>query len=235
MANELTVMDDENMRAIVEVKGENYDVDCIGNNVELVRDVDFSVIPGTKSPSLLKSGAEKIVMAYGLLQHYTVESSIEHIGSGSNDPTFFFYRVKCELVKIGVNGQEYVFTTGNGSANTMERQCGKSNAFDSANSRLKMAQKRALVSAALSISGLSSMFTQDMENETFMSGYEKIQDTFDPESLISTKQIKRLYSIAYEKGYKANEAKIMLSEAGFSNTKEIKNKDYEKACAVFGA
>ena len=43
----------------------------------LVRDVDFGVIPKTKKPSLLKSGAEKIISAYRFMPRYTINSSIE--------------------------------------------------------------------------------------------------------------------------------------------------------------
>ena len=67
---------------------------------------------------------------------------------------------------INAKPEEIIFTSGYGSANTREKRNGFNGAFDSANSTLKMAQKRALVSAAISICGGSDLFTQDIEDET---------------------------------------------------------------------
>ena len=152
-------------------KGKNYEVVApfTGTIATLKRDVDFGVIPGTKQPSLMKAGAQKIANAFGLLQRFFVESAIE-----DPDKPLFFYRVRCDLVKIASDGTEYVFTSGHGSANTNERRNGRQSAFDGANATLKMAEKRSLVAAVLSVSGLSDMFTQDMENEEFMSSSSEI-------------------------------------------------------------
>lgn len=229
--NELTVY--EATQAVAKAKGANYTVmsPLTGAEVKLVRDVDFGVIPKTKSPSLFKSGAEKVCMAYGLMQRYSIESKIEQ---ANGDDALFFYTVKCELVKIATNGQEYVFSSAYGSANTREKRNGFNGAFDAANSTLKMAQKRALVAAALSVSGLSSMFTQDMEDENFMSGYTEIQQTLDEDAPITAKQVKRIFAIANEAGITANKAKQMiLAKYGYSSTKEITQKQYDEVCAMF--
>lgn len=229
--NELTVY--EATQAVAKAKGANYTVmsPLTGAEVKLVRDVDFGVIPKTKSPSLFKSGAEKVCMAYGLMQRYSIESKIEQ---ANGDDALFFYTVKCELVKIATNGQEYVFSSAYGSANTREKRNGFNGAFDAANSTLKMAQKRALVAAALSVSGLSAMFTQDMEDENFMSGYTEIQQTLDEDAPITAKQVKRIFAIANEAGITANKAKQMiLAKYGYSSTKEITQKQYDEVCAMF--
>ncbi len=208
--------------------GKNYIVNCGGlGEVKLHRDVDFGVIPKTKKPSLFKPGAEKVVMGYGLLQHYFVESAIEE---GGKEP-FFFYRVRCDLVKV-FNGQEYVWTSAYGSANTSEKRNGFNSPFDAANSTLKMAQKRALTAAALSISGLSDAFTQDMENEDFMQNAQKLIDSDKPESPVSTAQIKRLYAIGGECGLNAAEVKQVLAANGYTSTKQILQKDYDKICGL---
>ena len=86
-------------------------------------------------------------MVYGLMQRYSIESKIEKQDDKS---PFFFYTVKCELVKVA-NGIEYIFTSGFGSANTSEKRNGFNSAYDAANGTLKMAIKRSLVSAALCI------------------------------------------------------------------------------------
>lgn len=209
--------------AVVQPKGKNYLINC-GNfgQQTLKRDVDFGVIPKTKKPSLFKSGAEKVAMGYGLLQHYTIESKIEQVGKEA----LFYYLVRCDLVKV-YNGVEYVWTSAYGSANTSEKRNGFNSPYDAANSTLKMAQKRALVAAALSISGLSDAFTQDMENEDFMQNAQALIDTDKPDSPVSTAQIKRLYAIGGEAGMNAAEVKQILVAQGYTSTKQIKQKDYD--------
>ena len=226
MADEMMVY--EAKQAIAETKRMNYAITSplTGQTAELKRDVDFGVIPKTKQPSLYKAGAEKIAMAYGLMQHFSIESKIEE---GGKDPTFY-YLMKCELVKVAQNGQEYVFSTGYGSANSREKRNGFNSPYDAANGTLKMAQKRALTAAALSISGLSDAFTQDMENEDFMANAQKLVDTDKPDSPVSTAQIKRLYAIGGEAGLNAAEVKQILAANGYTSTKQILQKDYDKIC-----
>ena len=225
--------------AVARTSGENYKVTApfTGNQVTLERDVDFGVIPGTKQPSLMKSGAQKIANAFGLLQHFTVESAIESfdaIKTNDGGIPLFFYRVRCDLVKIAQDGTEYVFTSGHGSANTMERRNGRSSAWDSANSTLKMAEKRALVAAALSISGLSTMFTQDMENENFMNQATEVLQS-NPNEPISANQLKRLFAIAGNRGYSTAQAKKILAEHGIASAKTILKKDYDAICEIFNS
>ena len=217
--------------AVARTSGQNYKVTApfTGNQVTLERDVDFGVIPGTKQPSLMKSGAQKIANAFGLLQHFTVESAIEDV-----DKPLFFYRVRCDLVKIAQDGTEYIFTSGHGSSNTSERRNGRSSPFDSANATLKMAEKRALVAAALSISGLSTMFTQDMENENFMSQANEVLQS-NPNEPISANQLKRLFAIAGNRGYSTAQAKKILAEHGIASAKTILKKDYDTICEIFNS
>lgn len=212
--------------AIVNPKGEDYLVNCAGVEATLKRDVDFGVIDGTKKPSLYKSGAEKICMAYGLLKHTEI---VDMTVRTDGDAPFFRYVFKCSLVKI-VRGVEYVWTTGFGSANTAERRNGRNSAFNADNSTLKMAEKRALVDAALSISGLSDMFAQDMENEDFMQGAKDLIKTDDPQSPITNQQIRRLYAIGTDAGLNAAEVKDILAKQGITSTKQILQQDYNGVC-----
>ena len=218
MPNEVVLY--EAGQTLSKAKGENYVVTApfTGKQTTLKRDTDFGVIPGTKQPSLYKAGAQKIANAFGLLQHFVIESSIE-------DPAtpVFFYRVRCDLVKIAQDGTEYIFTTGHGSANTMEKRNGRNSPWDSANSTLKMAEKRALVAAVLSVSGLSDMFTQDMENEEFMSQEVKVED---PNEVISGKKLRYLFTVASSVGLNTDEAKAVIAEHGYKSSKDIKNSDY---------
>ncbi len=217
-------------QAVVKTSGGNYRVKApFGTEVKLVRDVDFGVIPGTPRPSLYKSGAEKVCMAYGLLQHFTIESKIEKY---DKDGVFFYFLAKCELVKISNDGREYVFTTGYGAANTAEKRNGRNaNSPEAINSCVKMAEKRSLVAAALHISGLSDMFTMDIEDKTFMD--ESKNTILGDDDPITKAQLVRLFAIAGKNGFKKPEVKAKVNEAGFASADAITQKDYERVCKLF--
>ena len=225
MPNELTLY--EAGMTLSRPKGENYVVTApfTGQQTTLKRDVDFGVIPGTKQPSLYKAGAQKIANAFGLLQHYTVESAIE-------DPTtpVFFYRVRCDLVKIAQDGTEYIFTSGHGSANTMERRNGRNSAWDSANATLKMAEKRSLTAAVIAIAGLADAFTQDMEAEDFMNREIAVDN---PDDVITPKQRKYLFTIASSVGLNTAEAKEIIASFGYESATTIKKKDFDTITDTF--
>ena len=173
----------------------------------------------TKNPTLFKSGAEKVAVAYGLCQRYTVESKIEDVENG-----FFYFCVRCDLVKI-VNGAEYVITSSYGSGNTREGRTGSQSPYDGANSALKMAQKRALVSAALSLGCMSDCFTQDIESDTEDSSVYFADK--DPNAPITSKQITFFYAATGRRGMTKNEAKAFLKSHGYNSAKEIKSGDFD--------
>ena len=231
MSNEVTVY--EGQKALVSPKRLNYEIAVPGGaSTTLRRDVDFGVIPKTKKPSLYKSGAEKICFVYGLMQRYYIESKVER--TEGEDP-FFHYLVRCDLVKMLPNGQEIIFTSGYGSANTKEKRNGFNGAFDAANSNLKMAQKRALVSAAISICGGSDLFTQDIEDENFVNkGFDSMKDTANDDAPINSKQVKRLYAIGDQAGLNAEQVKKVLASKGYTSSKDVKQKDYDAICALLG-
>lgn len=196
-----------------------------GPPATLRRGIDFGMIyqkdgsPMTKNPTLFKAGAEKVCVAYGLCQRYTLESKTEDPERG-----FFFYAVRCDLVKI-VDGREYVITSSYGSANTREKRTGSQSPYDGANSALKMAQKRALVSAALSLGCMSDSFTQDIESD------QEDGDAYykgkDPEAPITAAQVKFFYTAASRHGLTKNEAKRLLKEHGYDSASKIKAKDFD--------
>lgn len=227
MENELTMY--EGKQAVVKPRGVNYSITSptTGNNVTLQRDIDFGMLPKLKRPTLFKAGAEKIINTYGLLQHYVVESKYEEFGENP----LFFYMVRCDLVKVSNDGKEYVFTSGLGSANSRERSNGFNGAYDSANSVLKKACKRAMVAAAINISGISGAFFQDLEDTDFVEGgYKSITETQDPESRITAKQVKRLFAIANNAGINANKAKERLAIMGYTKAGEIIQAVYDEVC-----
>lgn len=231
MENEIVMY--EGKQALVKAKGMNYTITSpmTGTQVTLQREIDFGMVSKAKRPSLFKAGAEKVVNAYGLLQHFTIETKIEKY---DEDP-FFFYLVRCDLVKVANDGKEYVFTSGYGSANTKEKRNGFNGAYDAALSAIKMAEKRSLVDAAIHIAGLSGMFAQDIEDSEFVEGgYKSISNTQDPQSRISSAMVKRLFAIANNAGVNAAKAKERLAILGYTKATELTQEKYDEVCELMG-
>ena len=191
----------------------------------LKRGIDFGMIRKkngdamTKNPTLFKSGAEKVAVAYGLCQRYTLESKLEDIEHG-----FFYFLVRCDLIKI-YDGKEYVITSSYGSGNTREGRTGSQSPYDGANSAVKMAQKRSLVSAALSLGCVSDMFTQDIESDT--EDGEVYFKSKDPEAPITANQIKFFYKVCSNHGLTKGEAKALLKSHGYDSASKVLSKDFD--------
>lgn len=148
---------------------------------------DYDTIPGTQKPTLLKPGAEKLLMLMGLTSEYGIVEKIEDYNKG-----VFAYTIRCTLSKGGQKIAE-----GLGSCNSKEdkyrwrwvkendipvefdRDTLKSRTtrygatqyriendeiYSQANTILKMAKKRAQIDATLTVSALSEIFTQDIED-----------------------------------------------------------------------
>lgn len=206
---------------------------CGGQPATLRRGVDFGMIrkrngdPMSKSPTLFKSGAEKVAVAYGLCQRYTLESKIENIENG-----FFYFLVRCDLIKI-VNGSEYIITSAYGSGNTREGRTGSQSPYDGANSAVKMAQKRALVSAALSLGCMSDSFTQDIESDA--EDGSAYYNAKDPNAPISAAQVKFFYASASRHGLTKSEAKTLLKSHGYDSASKILTKDFDALLSALEA
>lgn len=227
----------ETQQAITKSKGKNYLISPFndGKEVQLCRDKDFGnpvIKSGKKAgerafdkPILYKAGAEKIALGYGLLQHYEPLTCIEHV---EGEAAFFYYMFRCDLVKL-YDGKEYIITSGFGSANTSESRNGFNSAYNAANNSVKIAKKRALVDAAISIGGLSDLFTQDIENEDFMKTAYDVATAKD-DDVISPKQRQRIFAIAAEHGMSNTQTQNWLKAQGFVSAKDIKQKDYDALC-----
>jgi len=166
---------------------------------------DYDIIPGTKKPTLLKPGAEKILMMFGLTSEYEFLDKIEDYEKG-----IFAYTMKCILSK---NGQK--INEGVGSCNSKEDKYrwrwyketdvpegvdkdalkSKTNKwgateykmeneeiYSQANTILKMAKKRAQVDATLTVASLSELFTQDIEDMKEFEQQEQVSTMTDIES-----------------------------------------------------
>lgn len=154
---------------------------------ELKQGHDYDTIPGTSKPTLLKPGAEKLLMMFGLTSEYEIIEKIEDYSNG-----VFAYTMRCILSK---NGKK--ITEGVGCCNSKENkyrwrwtkeedlpagidkgslkkktnkwgkdeyQIENDEIYSQANTILKMAKKRAQIDATLTVASLSELFTQDLED-----------------------------------------------------------------------
>ncbi|GAY74241.1 exodeoxyribonuclease X C-terminal domain-containing protein [Lentilactobacillus kosonis] len=143
---------------------------------QLTENQDYGIIQGTNKPTLLKPGAEKILMIMGVQSKYEIVDKIEDYQKG-----YFDYTVQAKLLKNGM-----LLTEGLGSANTNEKKFQRkiknssgekevdpNSGFDMKNTVLKMAKKRAQIDATLTIASLSNIFTQDLDELKDFSDREK--------------------------------------------------------------
>ncbi len=139
----------------IEQTANHYKVMVAFVKAQMQKDVDYGVIPGTRKPTLLKPGAEKLCRLFNLRPILEIIHSVVDF-----EKPLFHYHYRCSLYR----GDEVV-GQGDGCCNSMEikYQKQKYKIFDLTNTICKMAQKRALVAAVLSSCGASEFFTQDLE------------------------------------------------------------------------
>ena len=234
MSNEIKLY--ENNGTQVSIKEDNYIVAVPGGgSVELLRshkdekgddlgDGDFGVIPGTHQPSLFKSGADKIRIAYGFFERHT---PIESLCLCDPSNGLVRYVDKCELVKLNPQtGQEYVFASYIASANSYESRNGKAKgSLQVDNNTVKIAQKRSMVSAVISVANLSKLFTMDIEDEKLGKAFASIAKNLKDEP-ISKSHVKKLWSYATEIHVEKEEVRGLLDATGYKGTDDIKKKDF---------
>lgn len=180
---------------------------------------DFGVIPGTDKPTLLKPGAEKILMMMGLRSEFEIVDSTRDFEKG-----FFQYQVRCKLLK-----GDMVITEGLGACNTRERKYLKMDPYTIDNTVLKMAKKRALVDAALLVASLSDVFTQDVEDMDLNGQQVSDQKVYtDQDGTISKAQAKRMFALA--KG-NAEIVRQVINEYGYEKSEQVKKTEYDTICS----
>lgn len=132
---------------------------------------DYGVIPGTNKPTLLKPGAEHVTLAFGCYfgDPEILEREVDHDRvvqwrkrNGRTGESVGLYRYVVRVPVINrATGERVGF--GIGACSSMEpKYVEEPRAAE--NTIVKMAHKRALVSAALVTFGLSDQFTQDVED-----------------------------------------------------------------------
>lgn len=186
---------------------------------QLKQNHDFGVIPGTPKPTLLKPGAEKILMLLGLRSEFSIIDSLRDFDKG-----FFQYQVCCSLYKNNV-----LITQGLGAANNREAKYTKTDPYTVDNTILKMAKKRALVDAALLVGSLSDIFTQDLE-DLDLAGQQVSQKQkvyTDQDGTISKAQAKRMFALS---GGDANIVKAVLKAHGYERSDEVEKTEYDIIC-----
>lgn len=141
---------------------------------------DYGIIPGTKKPTLFKSGAEKIAMLYGLRAEFTKEYREDR------EEGWLLYEFECKLI----DGKGNFVAQGVGIASTREAKYSTQNPWDIQNTVAKMSKKRALVDAVLIVGNLSEVFTQDMEDNPL--------STENAKKTLTKEEKFELYAIAYD-------------------------------------
>ena len=196
----------------------NYNVQIGEYSCELIRDIDFGKVPKAKTPSLFKSGAEKILLGYGLYYDTEITDSYKDFNNG-----VFYYEIMAKA--YDQNGK--IVRTGVGCCTTNESSFGMAGGYNSANNCLKKAKKRAIVDLALTIGTLSNAFCQDIEDDNNEQRASQLLSDNDP---ITPKQAKRIFAIASNNEITTEKAKALLQEWGFESTKLILQKDYDSIC-----
>ena len=155
--------------------------------IEVMREgTHYGVIPGTKTPSLYKPGAEKLMATFRLAAdpevedlgrdgeaHYRVKvnirsSSGDFLGAGigecsSQEDKYAWRGAICdeEFDATPENRRRIKFAKWQGKIEKKKQI--RTNPADVSNTILKMAKKRGLIDAVLTITAASDIFTQDIE------------------------------------------------------------------------
>lgn len=192
---------------------------------QLKQNHDYGIIPGTPKPTLLKPGAEKILMLMGLRSEFEIVDSTRDFEKG-----FFQYQVRCKLYRGDI-----LITEGLGAANTKESRYLKHDPYTIDNTVLKIAKKRALIDAVLLVASLSEVFTQDLEdidikgNQLPKNEKQRQQQNLTPDSdaVISKAQAKRMYALS---NGDAELCKRVMQKYGYEKSEQVKKIDYNKIC-----
>ena len=134
----------------------------------------YGTIPGTPKPSLWKAGAEVIAMTFRLApmleSRITADdmdsewnySAPKRDGSIVTGTCVGFFEVEATCTIIGTTGESH--SRCSARCNNREAKYRSLQVYEIRNTILKMAEKRAFVSAVLMATGASDIFTQDIED-----------------------------------------------------------------------
>lgn len=207
---------------------------------ELIDGIDYGVIPNAKA-CLFKSGGEKVQMFMGLTPQYKLLNrsfiaNQEKKDRVWNDQTrkyeiketirnYYAWEFSCELYHGEVKVAEGV-----GMANTEEekyvRQYTTKTADGMANTVMKIAKKRAFMDAILAVSGLSDLFTQDLEDSEDVKKLKVDKDSDG--KLITRAQVKTVFANLGALGLVKTDLDTIVNALGYTSIKEVKSTDVNK-------
>ena len=122
----------------------------------LIDGMDYGQIPDTDKPTLFKAGADKLCFLFGLRQ----EAELISREFTNERKIIITYTFKVKLLDF----KNRVIAMGMGLCSSAEKSKETQNPLHIENTLLKMAKKRALVDAVVSLGTLSKVFTQDIED-----------------------------------------------------------------------
>lgn len=182
MAGEIIVQES---REVSDIKVSSGSIEAMSERIammkkfvssQLVNNIngDYAKIPGTPKPSLLKPGAEKLLLLFKLGFRFTILSQVIDLIIGEVS-----FLIKCEVFRKddGVVVGEYIAYCSN-----KEKKYKSQNPADIVNTILKMGEKRALVGATISATGASDYFSQDMEDQEAQKNVDASRFTQKPQS-----------------------------------------------------
>lgn len=205
---------------------------------ELVDGIDYGVIPSAKA-CLFKSGGEKVQMFMGLTPQYKLLNRAFVPNQPKQDKVwndvnrkyevketvrnYYAWEFSCELYHGSVKVAEGV-----GMANTEEEkyvnQYKTKTPDGMANTVMKIAKKRAFMDAILAVSGLSDLFTQDMEDSV-----QKLKvDKENKQSFITKAQIKTVFANLGALGLIKSDLDKIVNEMGYTSLKDVKSSEVNK-------
>lgn len=221
MGNELTIY--EAPKAEIKAYRNDYNVTIGDSQFTLKRNVDFGMITRkdgsaiSTKPTLFKSGAHRILTAFGLTYITEIIDSHKDYNSG-----LFYY--ECRTTAYF---NDKPVRSGLGCANTNESANGNASGFNTANSMLKKAEKRSEVDLAIKLADASSWFTADLED---MENEKRAGQLLSDNDPITPKQVKRIYAIAGTYEITVEKAKELLTSWGYASTRDIKQNQYDEVC-----
>lgn len=207
---------------------------------ELVDGIDYGVIPGAKA-CLFKAGGEKVQMFLGLTPQYKLlhrefipnQAKQDKVWNENNRRyeiketvrNYYAWEFSCELYHGSVKVAEGV-----GMANTEEekyvRQYTTKTPDGLANTVIKIAKKRSFMDAILAVSGLSDMFTQDMEDSEEVRKMKVNKN--DTGKAITRAQIKTVFANLGALGLIKTDLDKLVNEMGYTSLKEVQSREVNK-------
>lgn len=220
----------------------------------------YGVIPGAgNKPTLLKPGAEKLMLTFNLTpdpivedlstgdaHRYRVTCRIydrdgHYLGAGlgeasSNEEKYKWRGVVCpeEYAEAPEDRKRSKWKKGYGNEPAKRVLQIRTEPADIANTILKMAKKRALVDATLTVTAASDIFTQDLEDmpTELINRKEPVTDKPLLVEYITDAQVSTITDLLNDKEIKATR---LLKYLGAESVEKILVTDYQKSVASINA